>query len=188
MIKACLIYYNDADFLPMMLQSLEGKVDSILAVDGKINWFPGPTILSSDGSTEILEEYGATIIGAGRWKDEMQKRSAYLTAANTNDTLLIIDSDELLHGSLPDDHRNCEMLVHSYYQGLKSEWRLRIVKKVAGMRYGDNHWEIIPDPTLKHPYYDACLYHLHFLRPQSRKQDKWIFNMTRQDPIMWRPA
>ena len=189
MLKACLIYYNDADLLPMMLESIIEKVDGILAVDGRFDWYPDLRITSNDGSTELLESYGATIVAQGSWSDEMAKRTAYLKAANTNDLLLIIDSDEVLRGYIPDMDHSCSIQVFSYYQGLKIEWRDRIIKKVNGMQYHDDHWDIRPFPNPKlHTTLAASLYHFHFLRTQHRKIQKWTFNMCRQDPIMWRPA
>jgi hypothetical protein len=191
-IIAGLIYYNEADFLPMVLESLEGKIDEIIAVDGKILGFPGRGFLSSDGSTEIIEDAGGRIYGGVLWKTEMDKRQVYLDAAKNGDQILIIDADEILRGELPMIPDFYVTLVHSFYE---SAWRLRLLKKTQGLIYGYTHWQVVDyecdwdeksrngDVTKWHL---SELYHLDFLRSFERRVNKMIFTVNRKDPVMIR--
>lgn len=187
MIKACLIYYNDATLLPMMLPSIEGKVDTILAVDGRIKRFPGPDVLSTDGSTELIEKAGGIIIGAGLWKDEIEKRQHYVKAAKVGDLLFIIDSDEVLRGSLPRDDGSHSVLVWDIFYGrFQARWCPRLILKTPAIHYKYNHWTIVGSDTILKRWYFGSIYHFKLLRDERRKQAKWVYNFSRPDPIMVR--
>ena len=195
MTKACVIYYNDAPWLEAMLPSIEGKVDGIFAVDGLIKHFPKFDVLSTDGSTEILERHGAKIISKGIWDDEVQKRNEYIKAANGNDTLFIIDCDEVLRGEVPQDYDWYTMSVYTFMPPVENHRRLRYFPKSDGLHYQDNHWTLV-DYCTNHTFHtnrghylhwtSGSLYHLNFLRSENRKLAKNMYYLARPDPMLMR--
>lgn len=189
---AGLIYYNEADFLPMVLESLEGKIDEIIAVDGKLLGFMGHGFLSSDGSTELIEDAGGKVYGGVIYKTEMDKRQVYIDKAKNGDQILIIDADEILRGYLPLMHDFYVIPVHSFYE---TAWRLRLIKKTQGLHYGFAHWKLIDDTVdweqesrerNVRAWAASELYHLDFLRSHQRRIKKLAFNLCRKDPILIR--
>jgi glycosyltransferase involved in cell wall biosynthesis len=110
---ACIIAYNEAELLPDCLESIIGKVDRIVVVDGRIAAFPGDGHLSTDGTVNIARKCGAEVILPTRpWHDEMEMRSQFLVG-NEGDWYLIIDADERCMTPLPDIN-NLPDGIHAY--------------------------------------------------------------------------
>lgn len=104
MITACVIAYNEELLLPGCLESLKGRVDRIVVVDGRIAGCPGETGASTDCTVEIARACGAEVIESMEpcWPDEVAKRNAYLREIGWGEYWLRIDADEELHGDLPE--------------------------------------------------------------------------------------
>lgn len=179
----------------MLLPSLVGKVDEILAVDGRIRCFPGPEILSTDGSVELIEKHGGRIIAAGLWDTEMAKRQAYVNQTFEGEHLLVIDADEVLLGTFPVEPGPYLVRVHS--PGYV-EYRLRLILNEGFLAYGECHWEIFGSIDGKYAdidYHqlsvagkipvaeDLHILHFDFLRSESRQLKKWQWTFTRSDPV-----
>lgn len=98
---ACIIAYNEQELLPQCLESIVGKVDEIIVVEGRIATFPGKQVRSSDQTIKIAESYGATIITSlEAWPDEPTMRSQYLIGSE-GDWYIHIDADEKCMTPLP---------------------------------------------------------------------------------------
>ena len=197
MIKACVIYYNDGPWLTALLPTIIGEVDDVIAVDGLIKHFPLAEVLSTDGSTEIIESFGGRVIQRGLWESEIHKRQTYIENAKNGDMLFIIDCDEVLQGVLPDDHHPYTMSLYHFHTQLESQPRLRLIPKSVNLKYIYNHWTLVDqyrdytqEANLGHMTHwkEGSIYHLHFLRSNRRKYAKWIYNVSRQDPVQLRTS
>ena len=122
MLTACVIVWDEEGLLPGCLESLVGRVDRCVVVDGVYADFPHGegAITSTDRTRAIAEAYGAEWVEApsqaptpspspgapqGRrpgeggkrraWGDEVEKRNAGLGAVGAG-WVLVIDADERL--------------------------------------------------------------------------------------------
>jgi hypothetical protein len=99
MITACLIFYNEDQFLQEWCERVVPFVDRVIAVDGCIEGFPSESPCSTDNSYKILSSFPTVEVFAKDeiWPDECVKRSAYL-AGSKGDWYVAIDADEMLVG------------------------------------------------------------------------------------------
>ena len=66
--------------MPQCLDSIVGKVDRIIVVEGRIAAFPGGSPTSTDNTLEIARDYGCEIVtNVLPWRNEAEMRSQYLT-------------------------------------------------------------------------------------------------------------
>lgn len=97
-IAAGICFYNDCKSLERTLQSLEGKVDVMVCIDGRYKGFEdkNKTGLSNDGSREMVKGFDKTVLLDVPDVFEVQKRQSYLDWCEKHkpDYLIIIDSDE----------------------------------------------------------------------------------------------
>jgi len=100
MLVGCIITYNDYPLIAECVNSLIGKVDRIICIDGRYRDFPGSTDYSTDGTLEFLEEKTELIRTAGL--TEVEKRNLYLNQLTDGDICLNLDSDEILKGNIPE--------------------------------------------------------------------------------------
>jgi glycosyltransferase involved in cell wall biosynthesis len=102
MIIACINVYNEEQNIERCLQSLIGKVDKIIVVDGAYKDYPHAISFSTDRTVDIALSYGADVISKASncaWGDEVEKRNAYLDG-KAGDYYFVIDADEELVGDL----------------------------------------------------------------------------------------
>ncbi len=84
------------------IESIQNKVDRIIAVDGRYKDFPSDSNYSRDGTIQYLKNFGRTEIIMASGYDEVEKRNKYLELLNDGDICLNIDSDEVLVGDIPE--------------------------------------------------------------------------------------
>jgi len=98
---ATIITYNDFPLIKDCIESLINKVDKIICIDGRYTDFPDADgDYSTDGTLEYLKDKASvTLIGGFT---EVAKRNTYLLQLNEGDTVLNLDSDEVLVGELPE--------------------------------------------------------------------------------------
>ena len=97
---ACMITYNDMPVLRESIGSIYNQVDHIIAVDGKYSDFPGDDWLSTDGTFEYLNGLDKVTLIAGGGYLEHEKRNLYLSHVNNGETILVLDADEVVVGTL----------------------------------------------------------------------------------------
>ena len=100
MITVCINCYNDIPTIKRCIQSVYNQVDRIIAVDGKYKDFPGGSWYSTDGTIEYLCSLDKVelLFGAGLF--EADKRNIYMDALNEGDTVLVLDGDEFVAGTI----------------------------------------------------------------------------------------
>lgn len=148
MIIAVINTYNDKDHIEKTLQSVKGKVDKIVVVDGAYADFPHDVPYSTDGTLDIAKKYADVLIECPNqkaWHDEMVKRSAYLIG-NEGDWYLMIDADELFEGDLEPLRTSKEsdyFLPFTYEEDYGREGKqYRLFKHRAGLIYARNHYTL----------------------------------------------
>ena len=197
-IVACISFYNDLDFLPGCLETLDW-VDEIFLVDGAYADFPHEAPWSTDGSVEWIKERRKSdprirLIECERpWESEAEKRSAYFIGKE-GDWYLIIDSDERVVGLEPDfdlelrkyleryplDHAVVEVETKPHIVAL--ERYIRLVRHQPGLRYEATHFNIVADDKMVtvDSYYEGTIsiylgfkiVHILKDRSLSRREDK----------------
>jgi hypothetical protein len=141
MIVACIITYNDYPLIVSCVNSLIGKVDKIIAVDGKYKDFPGESFHSTDGTIEYLTGK-VDLIYAGNIP-EVDKRNVYLSQLADGDICLNLDSDEYLIGSIPPLNSDFGIIDladgHSKHVQKRAT---RFFRYREGMRYKNVHYTL----------------------------------------------
>jgi len=103
MIQANVIFFEDGpELLRQCFESLLGKVDSIIAIDGPFAEFPHESLISKDGCRELALEYANEVISKTdkAWSNQAEKRNAYFEATDEGiDFHFVIDADEVLIGN-----------------------------------------------------------------------------------------
>ncbi len=193
MIRACMNTYNDMSTIQLALESLQGHVDEIIAVDGPYSTFPGAYAdpWSSDGTLEILEQYGVKIIGQGIYSNQMVKRQTYFDYCRPSDWAFVFDADEvLIHGknlqNLDPDispYWGCNIIqlyLHQDDYQVRDRFRPRVFYMRDKLRYFNRHWTILNkenNDIMAYPNYMsypwiASLIHMNIFRSQKRLNDK----------------
>ena len=104
MIVATMITYNDWPLVKQAVESVIDKVDQMIIVDGRYRDFPGKHFLSTDGTKEYLDSINGgkiRVVYAANF-DEVGKRNIYLSRIRDGDTVLNIDTDEVLITDIPE--------------------------------------------------------------------------------------
>ncbi len=184
MIIACINAYQDEDFIWDAIASVAG-LDRIVVVDGAYEGFPqyNDVPYSTDQTVEIAEELGCEVIKTRRvWKDQVEKRNAYLIG-EVGDWYLQIDADERLHGELKPGNDEAYRIPCQF--GKRKIPTLKLFRHQPGIRYIGAHnviavgdriirgGDILPDCWIEHlsemrdpdrkkrkKEYYGCQYHL----------------------------
>lgn len=150
---AGIIAYNEERLLPQCLDSIRGKVDRIILVEGRIATFPGDEFRSQDRTLEIAREYDCEIITTDRpWADEAEMRSQYLVGEN-DDWYILIDADEVCMTPLPkikdipDNVHAFSVLVRMISDG-HGKYRPRLFRHHGQMQYSKIHDGLFSDGVL----------------------------------------
>lgn len=163
MIQGCVIFYNDGpDLLERCLKSLKGKVDRIIAVDGRYAEFPSlGKNWSTDGCQEIADKYADEVVVNSPlpWADQIAKRNRYLTLRDSRSYYFILDADEYFEGELP---RNASGDVYSFniYTHMDGHREpmvgcaMRLIRHQHGIKYDVKHAFIWVDGKIinRHEY------------------------------------
>jgi hypothetical protein len=187
---ACVIAYQEEGMLPGCLQSIQGKVDRVVVVDGAYRLFPHDVPWSTDATLEIAWCYGAEWIpcptgddGEPRpWETQMEKRSAYLVGEE-GDWYFYIDADERLVGELPELENRRHYAFKARTRDGRLTWAWRLFQHRGRMRYEGAHnalWSgdelITMSGAVRVPVERAYLMHLAHLRCKQRLAEKraWL--------------
>jgi len=97
-IAAVINVFNDSDGLEILLEDIARKVDAIIAADGRYENFPADTVLSNDGTRDLLSGMVDQVLDneGEPWSGEAEKRNALLDAVPDDYYILRIDADERL--------------------------------------------------------------------------------------------
>ena len=99
---AAYITYNDIETIQESVESIENKVDRIIAVDGKFKDFEGKQEISTDGTLSYLYGKDNIEVHICTGLYEVSKRNYFLNFVNVDDLVIIIDADEIFEGEIPD--------------------------------------------------------------------------------------
>lgn len=175
-ITACIVFYNDRDLLEKCLNSLQGKVDRIVLVDGAYEDFPHEIPWSTDGSVELAKQYGTVVETSVPWKTEVDKRNFYLQFVPDDEYFLVIDTDEELCSSIEPEGKGLNVIIEP--DGGKPYSWPRVFKKTPGWHYYKTHMTYKDNEGLV--YWNnfktsQILIKHHQNRSEERKQQKEIF-------------
>ncbi len=159
--------YNDYPTLTLALDSVKDSVDSIIVADGayqkyyqtykRFNKTAKPW--STDGTLGILKALEPTMPplklieppNGKPWVNQTVKRTALLNAVPNKDWFVILDSDEMFYGYLPNAVAEVQGsgciagCMPLFNPGLEQNamipiWHPRIFLKLPGMHYERKHW------------------------------------------------
>jgi len=138
-----MITYDDWPLIKECVDSVIGKVDKIIMVDGKFGDFPGDNNYSRNESVEYLlklrEDSKFKIILAGGLM-EVEKRNVYLGCLNEGDICLNIDTDEVLIGDIPELVADIGIVMIGEWGDTKRHRRTcRFFKYQGGLHYWGRH-------------------------------------------------
>ena len=86
--------------LKKCVESIYGQADKIIAVDGKYKDFPGSSWYSTDGTIEYLSSLDKVELIFAADLYEANKRNVYMDMLKSGDTVLVLDGDEVVEGSI----------------------------------------------------------------------------------------
>jgi hypothetical protein len=91
-----LIFFNDRDSIKRCLSSFTDGVDLMICIDGKFSHYPSKSLLSTDGSREVVKSFSNAKLVDFPNQYEHVKRQKYceLCGKYNVDVLIIADSDE----------------------------------------------------------------------------------------------
>lgn len=189
MIISCTIVFNEEKMLPGCLESIRGKVDRMIIVDGAYTLFPHEVPWSTDATLDIAWCYGAEIIECPRdaegnrraWHTQVEKRSAYFVGEG-GDWYFHIDADERLVGELPEPRDGEHYAFRILNRHGRATRTPRLWQHRGFMRYEGSHNAVWSDNELVHlkgatpvPTDRARFLHLSHLRSAQRIRDKRIY-------------
>jgi glycosyltransferase involved in cell wall biosynthesis len=137
---ACYNVFNEVEFLEESLESIYGKVDDIIVIDGAYKKFPHNKPFSTDGSIEIALKYtDKVIIPHQEWASEIIKRNQYLSLMDVGDICLVIDGHEIWKGDFnpPFGNYRIKMLMKDGWHSFP-----RMFEKEEGMEYRESHYQL----------------------------------------------
>ncbi len=146
MITVCINCYNDIPTIKRCVQSIYKQVDRIIAVDGRYRDFPSDNWYSTDGTREYLHSLGKVelLFGAGLF--EADKRNIYMDALNEDDTVLVLDGDEYIEGSICKLDKNVDIgLVVFSSPSYKRRLATRFFRYRKGLRHEGIHFILTID-------------------------------------------
>jgi hypothetical protein len=185
-IVCCIITYNDFPLIKDCIESVIGKVDRIICIDGKYIDFPGSEDFSTDGTLEYLKSISKVELMF--WKgDEISKRNFYLMQVNDGDTVLNLDADEVLIGDLPELKSDWGIInLHDGHDKHIQSRASRLFKFKEGIHYQNTHCTLydknnviinklqkVINPEFSFEIVKSCyIEHRWHLRPDERKYYK----------------
>ena len=140
MITVCINCYNDIPTIKRCIQSVYNQVDRIIAVDGKYKDFPGGSWYSTDGTIEYLHSLDKVelLFAAGLF--EADKRNIYMDALNEGDTVLVLDGDEFVVGTIGELGKNIDIGLIIFGSSGNKRLATRFFKYREGLRHNGIHF------------------------------------------------
>jgi hypothetical protein len=171
------------------INSIIGKVDKIVCVDGSYKDWPIESDFSTDGTLEYLESIDKVELIKLAGVDEVAKRNTYLLPLNDGDTVLNLDSDEVLIGELPELKTDFGILkLHDGHGQQVQPRATRFFKYREGMRYNLVHYTLyykgiqlnnlkkVLSPDFSFEVMEGChLLHNYHMRPHLRQHYKSLY-------------
>jgi hypothetical protein len=201
MILGCVIFYDDGpDLLKRALWSLKLVTDRVIAIDGAYAEFLHDNFLSKPDTLSVAKELADEVIVPERpWKDEVEKRNAYLVLKNPKDYYLMLDADEEIEGVKPIALKfptyRVELRTQKDGQWLPGYYN-RLFRHHKGMRYELTHNNLvtkegisltIPDTNI--PICNVIkILHYPEQRPKSRQIQDGTFENTKAERQIILPA
>jgi len=143
MIYGCIITYDDWPLIKDCIESIYNKVDRIIAVDGRYADFPGDYDFSTDGTLEYLDSLDKVELILLTGVDEVAKRNTYLINCNDGDTILNLDADEVLKGSIPELNADFGVIdLHDGHSKHIQKRATRFFKYRKGIEYKYCHYTL----------------------------------------------
>jgi len=189
MIIGCIITYNDWPLIKECVESVIGKVDKIIIVDGRYKDFPGEENISTDGTLEYLKGFPNIEILFTYGLDEVAKRNYYLYFMQDGDIVLNLDADEILVGKIPKLTADTGIIMIGEQNEARRHRRTcRFFKYRKGLHYWGRHTLILDKDNKMFAFLDKVgkgytsqkitefeLLHRNDLRSHERKKDKKIY-------------
>jgi len=175
MIIGCVSVFEEERFIRQCIRNLmDLPVERIIVVDGAYEAFPVLCGQSRDRTVEIAAEFPEVEIiecPAGRkWKDEIEKRNAYLVG-KSGDWYLVNDGDELAEGRLPERLEGCGFNVPINHDGARTKY-FRLFPHVAGLHYFGAHNLLFVGDQFINPAGFPAAPELSFLHRNRRDPDR----------------
>lgn len=176
----CVNFYDEVDFIDNAIDSLIGKVDKIVLVDGAYKDFEHTIPWSTDGTLDIIEEWRqkypdiiSVINNGGAWENEIEKRNAYFVGQE-GDYYIVLDADERLEGSTDGLEKQDDWQVRLFrMDGVHPYFVYRIFRHRQGIRYfGTHHAVHIGDELINKedlPVFEGVTIQ-HFMDRRSRER------------------
>ena len=143
MLIGCIITYNDWPLIKDCVDSITGKVDKIIIVDGKFKDFPGDDKVSTDGTIKYLSGLDNVELIITTDLNEVEKRNVYIGCLDDGDTVLNLDADEVLIGNISKLESDFGIIDlkdgHSKHIQRRAT---RFFKFRTGMRYENVHYTL----------------------------------------------
>lgn len=194
MILGCCIFYNDGpELLENCLKSLKTVTDRVLAIDGAYEEFPHTDFRSNAETLKVAQAYADNVIYANRpWKDEVEKRNAYLVLKSQKDYYFMLDADEVVEGEKPANltHATYRISLSTFKDGIWLPcYYNRLFRHHKGMRYHLKHNNLITKTglSLSLPednipiYRGLTIRHFPDSRPRARQEQDGIFETTKAE-------
>lgn len=157
MLVAAYITYNDIETIQESVESIEKHVDRIIVVDGKFKDFEGEYDLSNDGTLTYLYSKDNLEVHICIGHDEVGKRNYFLNFVDDGDLCLIIDTDEIFKGEIPDLKTDIGLIDIFEYNDRRRHRRYnRFFRFREGLHFWGKHYMILDRDndlfaTLEHP-------------------------------------
>jgi hypothetical protein len=141
-IIACINCYNDWPLIKGCVESIYDQADRIIAVDGKYKDFPNDKWYSTDGTIEYLSSLEKVELVFAADLYEADKRNVYMDMLESGDTVLILDGDEYVEGSIKklDKGIDIGLVKLGEPEGKYKRLATRFFKYRKGLRHNGIHF------------------------------------------------
>ncbi len=141
---ATIITYNDIETIKECIESIEDKVDRIIAIDGKFLDFPGEHEISTDGTLTVLMDHPKINTFMINGMSEVAKRNYPFNFVKDGDLILSIDADEILEGEIPDLETDIGLIdIFEFGDRRRHRRYNRFFRYRDGLHYSGKHYLIL---------------------------------------------
>ena len=192
MLVVCINCFNDMPMIKDCVLSVYDQVDRIIAVDGKYKDFPDKSWYSTDGTVEFLSGLDKVELIFAADMYEADKRNVYMDMLENGDTILVLDGDEVIEGSIKKLDRRVDIGLVKLGEPGQRYKRLatRFFKYRKGLRHNGIHFIL---EVCGRWFNNRChavngfkdknintfkINHLHRKRSRSRKEQKEKYRLS----------
>ena len=203
MITVCIVTYNDMPLIRKCIQSIYKQVDRIIAIDGRYMDFPDIEWYSTDGTIEYLKSLNKIDLRFGAKLFEADKRNLYLDGLKNGQTVLMLDADEEIKGTLREPKADIGIVkFFEPYDRIGQKFATRLFRYRDGMKYSGVHFILTVDNKLfnkrnraengftQENVDDFKIMHLARLRSTTRRYHKALYqrNLTKREAVYKRAS